>query len=325
MSKWIDKSLFNEFQKQKKSESDAPQTGGVRRSDLVWKTPEKGTVDKPKVYEGRFIPDKKGNFYKKYSYHMFLCGEKWAFSICPKTYNFDNYCPFCSATSKLYQGTAADKKIAYQYKRKDKFVSNFFITSDPRDAEAETENKVEGTIKLYEFPAKVEMKLKEEITDTKNGYGYKIFDPGEDGHNFILKVLATKKDANGKVWPDYSSSTFARASKAIGSDSEIDKIIKSTTNLDEYIKSLEVNEDVIKKWLKAEMLDELVEDEIERANGAKKVAEKTIEKDDDIDDSIWDGDKEESNDTESDDDTDPELDGDGDLDDAELLAELEKM
>jgi len=248
---------------------------------------------------------------------MFLCGDKWAFSICPKTYSFDNYCPFCSATSKLYQGTAADKKVAYNYKRKDKFVGNFFITSDPRDVEAEKEDKVEKTIKLYEFPAKVEIKLKEEVTDTKNGYGYKIFDPGEDGHNFILKVLATKKDANGKVWPDYSSSTFARTSDAIGSDAEIDKIMKSTTDLDEYIKSLEVGEEKIKEWLKAEMLDELVEDEMKRASGAKEVADKAIEKDD-VDDSIWDDDKEEET-------KDSDPDGDGDLSDEELLDELKDM
>jgi len=320
MSKWINKELFQDFTKQKKSEADAPQTGGVRRSDLVWKTPEKGTVDKPKVYEGRFIPDGSGKFYEKYSYHMFLCGDKWAFSICPKTYNFENYCPFCSATSKLYQGTAADKKMAGNYKRKDKFVSNFFINSDPRDVDVEPEDKVGKTVKLYEFPGKVEMKLKEEITDTKNGYGYKIFDPGEDGHDFILKVLSTKKDVNGKIWPDYSSSTFARASEAIGTDDEIEKIMKSTTNLDEYIKGLEVPKDIIIKWLKAEMLYEIVEDEIIRANGAKEVADKAK---DDIDDSMWDEDAKQQEEQSKD--SEPEPDGDGDLNDQELLDELEKM
>jgi len=320
MSKWINKELFQDFTKQKKSEADAPQTGGVRRSDLVWKTPEKGTVDKPKVYEGRFIPDGSGKFYEKYSYHMFLCGEKLAFSICPKTYNFENYCPFCSATSKLYQGTAADKKMAGNYKRKDKFVSNFFINSDPRDVDVEPEDKVGKTVKLYEFPGKVEMKLKEEITDTKNGYGYKIFDPGEDGHDFILKVLSTKKDVNGKIWPDYSSSTFARASEAIGTDDEIEKIMKSTTNLDEYIKGLEVPKDIIIKWLKAEMLYEIVEDEIIRANGAKEVADKAK---DDIDDSMWDEDAKQQEEQSKD--SEPEPDGDGDLNDQELLDELEKM
>ena len=326
MSKWINKDLFQDFQKQKKNEADAPQSGGLRRSDLVWKTPEKGTVDRPKVYEGRFISDGNGKFYEKYSYHMFLCGEKWAFSLCPKTFNFDNYCPFCSATSKLYQGTAADKKIAGNYKRKDKFVGNFFINTDPRDADVDKEDRVAKSVKLYEFPQKVEMKLKEEVTDTKNGYGYKIFDPGEDGHDFILKVLATKKDTNGKVWPDYSSSTFARASQAIGTDKEIDEIMKTTTDLAEYIKGLEVPGDTIEKWLKAEMLYELVADEIERASGAKAVAEKATDKSDgDIDDSIWDKDSEPKDSEPESKDSEPEPDGDGDLADEELLKELDDM
>ena len=120
MSKWISKDLFNDFQKEKKAEADKPNSYGMKRSDIIWDTPLKGTQDKPKIYEGRFLPDIDGGFYKKYSYHMFQSGEKWMFILCPKTYNFEIYCPFCSATSQLYQGTEADKKIAYNYKRKEK-------------------------------------------------------------------------------------------------------------------------------------------------------------------------------------------------------------
>lgn len=307
MSEWINKDLFNEFQDEKKNEADAP-PGGNRRSDLVWKTPEKGTVERAKVYEGRLLPDKKGNFYKKYFYHMFQSGETWTFTMCPKTFNFDNFCPLCLATSKLYMGTAADKKVAYNYKRKEKFVGNFFIVSDPRDQEREDDDdKVEGSIRLYEFPAKVERKLKEEITDTRNGLGASIFDPGEGGYNFILKVTSTKKDRNGNIWPDYSSSTFSRRSSALGTDNEIRAIMESTIDLDEYLESLKKEEEEVVKLVKSEMLWDLIKDDYNRLSGFN--AAPTVE--DDLPSSVETDDRDVIRDEE--------------LSDADLLAELESL
>lgn len=262
MSKWINNDLFGEFQKQKKIEKENPrQSGGVRRSELVWKTPEKGSETAAKTYIGRFLPDPKGVFYKEYFYHMYRAGDKWVFIICPKTEGFDNYCPFCSVTSKLYLGTASDKKMAYTYKRKSKFVGNFFISDDPRDADREEENKVNGTVKLYEFPGKVEMKLKEEITDFENGLGASIFDPGSEGYNFILKILATRRDANGDQWPDYSTSSFSRRPEAIGTDAEIDGHMEKCLDIAEYIKSMAKEEGELVKLVKDEMLFDLILDE----------------------------------------------------------------
>lgn len=325
MSKWIKKELFSKFQEEKKNEAETQQQSGLRRSDLVWETPQKGTSERPKVYEGRFLPDKNGNFYKKYSYHMFQSGEKWAFILCPKTHAFENYCPVCSVTSKLYQGSPADKRTAYQYKRKDKFVSNFFVVNDPRDPERDEEKQINGKVKLYEFPQKVEMKLKEEVTDVNNGYGYKIFDPGEEGHNFILKVLATKKDPNGNVWPDYSSSQFARNSSSIGSDSEIDEIMKQCTDLDEYIESLGATEERIEEVLKTEMVWDIVSSEWNKVRGLT-TAEPEPAKEDDIDDSQWDRDVDNASDpVESEDAEKPWNESDDNLDDEDLLKELAGM
>lgn len=262
MSKWINDDLFGDFQKQKKIEKEQPrQTTGVRRSELVWETPAKGTETVAKTYVGRFLPDPKGMFYKEYLYHMYRAGDKWVFVICPKTEGFDEYCPFCSVTSKLYMGTAADKKMAYTYKRKAKYVGNFFISDDPRDADREVENKVNDTVKLYEFPAKVEMKLKEEITDGENGLGKSIFDPGEGGYNFLLKILATKRGADGEQWPDYSNSSFSRRPEAIGTDAEIEGYMASCQDITEYIRSMAKTEDELVKLVKDEMLFDLIRDE----------------------------------------------------------------
>lgn len=277
MSKWINNDLFGDFQKKKKIEKENPrQSGGVRRSELVWQTPAKGTETVAKTYTGRFLPDPKGMFYKEYFYHMYRAGDKWIFVICPKTDGFDNYCPFCSVTSKLYMGTAADKKMAYSYKRKAKFVGNFFIIDDPRDADREEENKVNGTVKLYEFPTKVEMKLKEEITDTENGLGAAIFDPSSEGYNFLLKILSTRRGADGEQWPDYSTSTFSRRPEAIGSDAEIDVYMENCLDIAEYLKGMAKPEEELVKLVKDEMLFDLIQDEYNQLQ-AKRGREGTVE------------------------------------------------
>jgi len=270
MSKWVNKEAFDKFQgiKKEEQENQPPEGSGLRRSDFVWKTPEKGTADKPKIYEGRFLQDSNGVPYKRYYYHMFRSGDKWIFLICPKTDEFTKYCPWCSVVSQLYRGTPADKKAAAQYKRKEKFVGNFYVADDPRDVELEDDDKSAGKVKLYEFPGKVEALLKEEIVDTKHGLGYEIFDPSDSGYNFILKVGATKRDQNGMIWPDYSMSGFARKPSALGTEKEIEDIMEHRFDLEEYVTNLKRDDEFILQTLKGEHLFDYVKSEWERHIGA---------------------------------------------------------
>lgn len=262
MSKWINKELFSKFKEKKKEEKENPSGGFQRRSEVVWKTPERGTVAKAKEYEGRFLQDQKGEFYKEYLYHMFRVGESWFFSLCPKTYNMGNYCPICAATLKLYTGGAADKSLATELKRKNKFVANFYVVRDPRDAEIDVaEEKSEGKVKIYEFPGKVERKLHSEIVDENEGYGVRIFDPSEDGYNFILKIGSTKKDAKGKEWPDYESSAFSRRSSALGTETQIEEIMNNRFDLNTYIQGMERKQEDIANAMKTKGIFSLVEDE----------------------------------------------------------------
>ena len=306
MSKWINKDKFEKFQNKKQKELDSKPAGQSNRA-VVWPTPEKGTPERPKVYEGRFIPDQDGNFYEKYYYHMFRLGEKWQFILCEKSFGLDSFCPFCTASSKLYMGTATDKKIAGQFKKKEKFVSNWFVVDDPRDNERDEDKKLNNTVKLYEFPWKVEMKLKEEITNTKHGLGISIFDPEEDGYNFLLKVLATKKDRDGNVWPDYSMSEFTRRSSSLGSDEDIDKIMKSTTKLKEYIASMKRPDDDIKTILEKAMIWDLIESDWNREKTVT-TEESDKEPDDDVFYEDNDGQKQGCSDDETDEDLLRELD-----------------
>lgn len=274
MSKWIDKELFGKFAKEKTKEAEQEkQKGGSARMEKLFPTPERGTTDKPKIYEGRFLPDPKGEFYKRIYYHMFMSGEQWQFFKCPKTDNFDNWCAWCSVTQKLFMGGSEDKKQAQQYKRKEKFVGNFFVVKDPRDAEREKDERINNTVKLYEFPGRVESKLKAEITDTKEGYGYNIFNPGDDGYNFILKVKSTKKDKEGRTWPDYSDSMFSRTPQELGTDRQIKQIMNSTYDLVEYVNDLGRSDDDVKTVLDTEMVWDLVASEWKRMKGLEKEAE----------------------------------------------------
>lgn len=191
-------------------------------------------------------------------------GETWKFSICPKTFDQEAYCPVCAVTAKLYKGSDDDKKEAQRFKRKEKFISNVLIVNDPRDADKDEDLKVSGKVMLYEFPSKVEQLIRSSINDNENGVGAGAYDP-EEGYNFILKVGLTKKDAAGKEWPNYETSTFARQPSAIAdTEKEINEIINSTTDIVEYLQKKLPNEEKIIEDLKAENVFSLIEEDYAR-------------------------------------------------------------
>jgi hypothetical protein len=308
--KWIDKDLFAKYVETKEQEAE-PKGQGMRRSDFVWPTPAAGTADKPKVYEGRLLQDPKGLFTKKYYYHMWKSGEKMVFVLCPKTDDFNNWCALCAVTSKLYTGTDTDKKLASDVKRKERHVANFYIVDDPRDKEIDDdEKKHSGKVKIYEFPGKLESKVKQEVTDKKEGLGAAIFDPSAEGYNLIIKIATTKADKNNKTYPDYSNSTFSRRSSSLGTDKEIDAIMKSRYSLKEYLDGMKTEDEALQTLLKNERLWEMIQDEWARnkggssvkTNGAKTSTPNLDKKEEDV----------------------PDF-SDTDTSDADLLAELDKI
>jgi hypothetical protein len=331
MSKWINKDLFDSFQKEKIEEKDT-NSGGYMRSNLVWDTPEKGTTENAKVYEGRFLPPPKGTkFYMRYFYHFWKSGETWKYVQCTKTPdNFKTFCPICSVVSKLYNGTKDDKRQGYLLKRKERNVANFYIVKDNRDDDRDDENKVVGKVKLYEFPSKVEQKVKKEITNKDEGYGAQIFDPGPDGRNFIINVLSTKKQDDGRTWPDYSTSDFSRRQYALGDDDEIKGILETCVDIEAYVDSMETDKDKVVDILKNEFLWELVEDEC-IANGYKDVeAGSTRRQPEPERESTPEPQEDEQETQEPEPDNEPESETSaetdlGELDDEDLLAELDKM
>lgn len=270
-SKWLNKNKVDEFIKERRDD-ELREEEKNRSYGEKWPNPEAGTTEKAKVYELRLLPDKNGNFYMKIYYHMFKSGEKWHFVLCPKTHDFEAYCPVCAITSKLYTGTAADKTLAKTFKRKEKFVVNTYIVDDPRDSDQSDEGrKHTGKVRIYEFPSKVESKIRAELTDTKNGIGPSIFDPSDEGFNLILKVKSTKP-VDGRSFPSYDDTTFARKASAIAdSEKEIDAIMETTFDLDEYIKSMEKPEENVIKALRDDLVFDLIAEDY---NKRKKVLER---------------------------------------------------
>jgi len=272
MSKWLDKDKFKDFKNDRQNEAEKPETqmAFARR----WRNPVMGSQSKPKEYHLRFLSDPNGEFYKKYNYHMFKSGENWKFIMCPKTHGMDEYCPWCQITQLLYQGSAADKKKAGEYKRKEKYVGNIFVGKDARDAdENDDEKKVEGKTFLYEFPSTVEKQVKKELIDEENGWGMDIFDP-EKGYNMILRIGAKKPDANGKVWPEYDQTTFAkRATSIADSNEEIEEIMKSCQSVDEFLTNSMWSADKHEETLKSEMVWEDVESDFLKKLGTSKKVE----------------------------------------------------
>jgi hypothetical protein len=185
----------------------------------------------------------------------------WTFVLCPKTHGMDKYCPLCASIMRLYKGSAEDKRMAKEYKRKSKHCGNFYVVKDPRDADANSEDeKVQGKVLVYEFPDKVEVKVKREINDEEYGQGLNIFDQGEDGVDFLLSVGATKPDSEGKIYHDYSESKFTSKPYPLAkTDEEIENILNNTHDLDEYLKVMERTEEEIIQIVKDEMLWELIQ------------------------------------------------------------------
>ena len=182
--------------------------------------------------------------------------------MCPKTEDFECYCPWCSLTQTLYQGSDADKKRAYTYKRKEKFVGNIYVVKDPRDTdENDPDRYLSDKTFLYEFPAVIEQLIKKEITDVENGWGFKIFDP-EDGHNLIISIGAKKADKNGKVWPDYSLTTFSKRPSSLGDN--VDEIMESTQDIAEYLSNSMKSNEEHAELLKSEMVFDDVKDQFQR-------------------------------------------------------------
>ena len=286
-----------------------------------------GTQDVERVYKGRLLPDKNGDFYFKYLYHFFKSGERYYYIKCPKTHDMNAFCPWCYVNQLLWQGNESDKKRAYKYKKNVRFVGNFFVINDPRDSDVDdSERKASNKNFLYEFPEAVESKIKNEMTKLEEGYGPKIFNP-EDGHNLLIKIKAKKPDINGKIWPDYSNTEFSRTPSSIAeSKEEVEKIMENVYDLSKYLQSLDKDWEFHEKLLKQELVWDDVEDVFIKHVGKNSTEEKeTPEESHSTTETFNENSKFEKSDNISDGDDRNNNDSEGNISDEDLLEQLENM
>jgi len=245
-------------------------------------------------------------------------------NLCPKTDGMDCYCPWCAVSQSLYKGNKEDKKLARTYSRREKYVGNVFIVNDPRDENVDDEYKVSGKVLLYEFPATVEATIKNEMTDKQEGFGMSIFDP-EDGNDMLIKIRSKKPDKNGKTWPDYSDTMFARKPTSLGTETEIDELMEDTVELEKYLKDTQLDWSTHEKLLKVEGLWEEVKDEFNRRVNKEDNSKDTSKEDNSKEDtSKEDTSKEDtSKDTGKEDISKEDIDDIDDID--ELLNKLKNM
>ena len=264
MSKWLDESDFESFRKnlnERAEEKNFDNGPRVARWDVK---NMKGTLERPNVYEIRFLPEKSKTYYTRIFYHMIKSNEKWNYMLCEKTFGAEEYCPLCAASNKLYLGNADDKIEAKRFRKNDKYVANVLIIEDPRDGNIQDEEKkATGKVMLYEFPNQVEKILREEINDRKHGVGMSVFDPSEEGYDFVLSVGA-KPAEGGKTWPNYALKAARKPRAIADTDDEINAILEKTYDLKDYVEKSRTSKDRMIAFLKGEFTYELIKEDYEK-------------------------------------------------------------
>jgi hypothetical protein len=142
---------------------------------------------------------------------------KWLIDNCPSS--IGKPCPVCEATRKLYQGSEADKKLGGQRKRRQHYVANILVISDPKNPDNE------GKVMPFKFGKKIFEKIMGKVQPTfEDEAPCNVFDLWE-GAAFKLRMRKVEG------YPNYDSSLFDAASEIASSDKAILAIMNQVTPL----------------------------------------------------------------------------------------------
>lgn len=169
----------------------------------------------------RFLPAKDQDdlpFVKLFDHGFQGPASKWFIEKCPTT--IGQPCPVCDANGPLWNsGRESDKEVVRKRKRRQSYVSNVLVVSDPKNPDNE------GKVFMFKYGKKIFDKLMDAMQPPVDDKGNPIdpdeqpvnpFDPVE-GANFKLKIRKVDGYAN------FDKSEFEDVS-AVDNDEALDAV-----------------------------------------------------------------------------------------------------
>lgn len=163
--------------------------------------------------------------YFHYSWKSFATGQFVSF-VSPQT--FGERCPIAEESYKIYKnGSPEEKERGKNLYRKENYLVNVFVISDPTTPENE------GKVKIMRYGNQIQKIILNAIEgDDAEEFGEKIFDLSEKGCNFRIKCEKKSDSKKGGEFVEYTASRFLSPSKIDGlNDQKIDEIIKNVHDL----------------------------------------------------------------------------------------------
>lgn len=189
-----------------------------------------------KTYQVRLVPnvqEPKNTIYHYYhhSWKSYSNGQ-FVTALCPTTYG--ESCPIDSYVLKTYNtGTNEEKSRLRDISRKENWMINAYVISDPTNPENE------GKVKVIRYGKELAKIINSAIDgDDAAEFGSKIFDVAE-GCTFRIKCESRTSNIGGgnRMMTTYTSSKFLSPSKLEGIDqAKLDTIYSSIHELEKFNK-----------------------------------------------------------------------------------------
>ena len=151
---------------------------------------------------------------------------QWVHSLCPTTHG--DRCPICEYRFKLWRQETEDSKDRSRLlKRREKWMTNCYVITDPTTPENE------GHLKILRYGKQLDQIIKSAINGADaSEFGAKIFDLSKNGCN--LRVSVENNSEGRGTWPTYVMSRFIGASVIKDmTDERIEELHSSTFKLEE--------------------------------------------------------------------------------------------
>lgn len=155
--------------------------------------------------------------------------DKWLICNCPTSMK-NGKCPICAANSVEWNsGIEKRKNLARLRKRKQKYIANVYVVSDPSNPENE------GKVFLYKFGKQIFDKIKNAIhPEYASMQEMNPFDL-LDGANFIIRT-GKKAEGAGREFITFENSSFDAPSALLdGDEKELEKIWLSEYPLQSFL------------------------------------------------------------------------------------------